>query len=58
MYALCIEKKSLGPVLILRFHHGESHALMDLNYSGVRLDLSGFTVKGRREVGQMAFGWD
>lgn len=58
MYVLCTEQKRRGPVLILRFRHGKSHALMDLNYSGVRPDLSGFTVKGRREVGQMAFGLD
>lgn len=40
------------------FHHAESHGLMDFNYTNVKLDLSGFTVKGRREEPQMVFGSD
>lgn len=39
-------------------HHAESHGLMDLNYIDVKLDLSGFRVKGRREGAQMVFGSD
>lgn len=31
---------------------------MDLNYTDVKLDLSGFIVKGRREGAQMVFGSD
>lgn len=31
---------------------------MDLNYTDVKLDLSGFIVKGRREGAQMVFGRD
>lgn len=56
LYPKCIVlqmKRCLRAELILRCHHGESHALMELNYSSVRQDLSGFTVKGKREVGQM-----
>lgn len=43
---------------VWRLHHAESHGLMDLNYTDVKLDLSGFTVKGRREGAQMVFGSD
>lgn len=46
------------PSLVWRFHHAESHGLMDLNYSDVKLDLSGFIVKDRREGAQMVFGSD
>lgn len=42
--------------LVLRFHHAESHGLMDLNYTDVKLDLSELTLKGRREGAQMVFG--
>ncbi len=46
------------PSFVWRFHHAESHGLMDLNHTDVKLDLSGFIVKGRREGAQMVLGSD
>lgn len=41
--------------LFCTFHHAESHGLMDLDYTHVKPDLSGLTVKGRHERAQMVF---
>lgn len=40
----------------LSFHRAECQGLMDLNYTDVKLDLSEFILKGRREGAQMVFG--
>lgn len=41
--------------LFCMFHHAESHGLMDFDYTDVKPDLSGLTVKGRHESAQMVF---
>lgn len=41
--------------LFCMFHHAESHGLMDFDYTDVKPDLSGLTVKGRHERAQMVF---
>lgn len=41
--------------LFCKFHHAESHGLMDFDYIDVKPDLSGLTVKGRHERAQMVF---
>lgn len=44
------------PSFVWRFQHGESHGLMDLNYADVKLNLSEFILKGRREGAQLVVG--
>lgn len=41
---------------VWRVHHAGSHGLMDFDYTDVKPDLSGLTVKGRHERAQMVFG--
>lgn len=41
---------------VWRFHCAASHGLMDFDYTDVKPDLSGLTVKGRHGRAQMVFG--
>lgn len=54
---LALQTSVKKQVLFVRFHRAESHSLIDLNYTDVKLDLSEFILKGRREEAQMVQIW-